>query len=188
MKRLFISENDVNIGGKYGCRRCLVQGQYIASKRHYYYGNFGGRYSQPSTPRTAVYHMEHGKKVDDALTTNQRHQIQLETGVGGVSILFELYKLYKFDPVLDMAIDRMHLTFNMLKREFLEKMWSDMGGNADTDVNDRDPTVGGLLNRHEFGTALQAVDWTTEDKASGVARLKTLSDKLGGWKSSEYKR
>ncbi|KXJ05893.1 hypothetical protein AC249_AIPGENE27711 [Exaiptasia diaphana] len=134
----------------------------------------------PCTLRTAAYHLEYGKRVDDASTTNERQQIQVTTGVSGVSILFDLYKLYGFDPVKDMAIDRMHMCFNMLKREFLEKLWRDLGDNSEKD--------GGLLNRDEFGKSLNAVEWTTEDKAAGVARLKSLSDKLGGWKSSEYKR
>jgi hypothetical protein len=126
--------------------------------------------------------------VDSASTANQRRQIQVATGVSGLSILFDLYKLYKFDPILDMAIDRMPLTFNMLKKEFLEKMWSDLGNNVDKEIDDRDPSIGGLLSRLEFSTALKAVKWTTEEKATGVARLSSLSDKLGGWKSNEYKR
>ncbi len=129
--------------------------------------------------------MQHGKRVDAASTRAQRQQIQTETGVSGVSILFRLYKLYKFDPVLDMTIDRMHLTFNMLKREFLEKMWADMAKNA---VNDRDPELGGLLVREEFKNALECVNWTTEEKEKGVARMKSLTDKLGSWKSNEFIR
>ena len=132
--------------------------------------------------------MQHGKRVDAASTRAQRQQIQTETGVSGVSILFRLYKLYKFDPVLDMTIDRMHLTFNMLKREFLEKMWADMAKNAGKPVNDRDPELGGLLVREEFKNALECVNWTTEEKEKGVARMKSLTDKLGSWKSNEFIR
>lgn len=105
-----------------------------------------------------------------------------------MSILFDLYKLYKFDPILDMTIDRMHLTFNMLKREFLSKMWPDLGDNAGKAVDDRDPEVGGLIVRGEFNSALQAIKWTSEEVGKGVARMKTLTDKLGGWKSNEFKR
>lgn len=165
-----------------------MHGEYIPCRRHYYYGNFGDRYRNPSALRTASYHLQHGKRVDSASTANQRRQIQVATGVSGLSILFDLYKLYKFDPILDMAIDRMPLTFNMLKKEFLEKMWSDLGNNVDKEIDDRDPSIGGLLSRLEFSTALKAVKWTTEEKATGVARLSSLSDKLGGWKSNEYKR
>ena len=178
----------IPLGGKVGCRRCLVNGVYIPAKRHYYYGNFGQRYRNPSPFRSATYQLESGQRVDAATTAGQRQQIQAETGVSGRNILFDLYKLYKFDPVLDMTIDRMHLTFNMLKREFLDKMWADLGENLGNEVNDRDPTGGGLMVRTEFKAALQAVKWTTEEKGKGVARLKTLTDKLGGWKSNEFKR
>ncbi len=136
-----------------------MNGIYIPCKRlaHYYYGNFGQRYRNPCAPRTPMYQLQNGERVDAATTRTQRQQIQTETGVSGVSILFRLYKLYKFDPVLDMTIDRMHLTFNMLKREFLEKMWADMGGNDGKPVNDRDPAVGGLLVREEFKHALSVL-------------------------------
>ena len=102
--------------------------------------------------------MQHGKRVDVAATRAERQQIQTDNGVSGASILFELHKLYKFDPILDMTIDRMHLAFNMLKNEFLEKMWSDLGENAAREVNDRVPNDGGLLVREEFRQALDAVE------------------------------
>ncbi len=166
-------------GGKIGCRRCLVNGTYVPCKRHYYYGNFGQRYYDPSPLRTAAYQLENGRRVDSATKATQRQQIQTETGVSGVSILFDLYKLYKFDPVMDMVIDRMHLTFNMLKREFIDKMWADLGENAEKEVNDRDPAVGGLMIRDEFKAAFEAVKWTSEEKGKGVAKIRTLTDKLG---------
>ena len=132
--------------------------------------------------------MHHGRRVDAATTRAERQQIQADTGVSGASILFELHKLYSFDPVLDMTIDRMHVVFNMLKKEFLEKMWADLGENAVREVNDRVPNDGGLLVREELKQALGSVEWTCEEKEKGVARLNTLTDKLGGWKSNEFKR
>ena len=30
--------------------------------------------------------------------------------------------------------------------------------------------------------------WTSEEKGKGVAKIRTLTDKLGGWKSNEFKR
>ena len=82
----------------------------------------------------------------------------------------------------------MHLTFNMLKREFMDKMWPDLGENTEKEVNHRDPAVGGLLVREEFKDAFEAVKWTSEEMGKGVAKLRTLTDKLGGWKSNEFKR
>lgn len=178
----------VFIGGKIGCRRCLLNGIYIPCKRHYYYGNVGQRYRNQSEPRTAAYQLENGKRVDAAATASRRTEIQTETGVCGVSVLFYLYRLYKFDPVLDMTIDRMHLTFNMLKREVLDKMWVELADNAGKPVNDRNPSDGGLLEHGAFASALQAIKWTPEEKEKGVARMQVLTDKLGSWKSNEFKR
>ena len=76
----------------------------------------------------------------------------------------------------------------MLKKEFVERMWADSGENAGTEVNDRDPTIGGLLDREEFRHALQSVNCTREEKEKGVARMKTQTDKPGSWKSNEFKK
>ncbi|CAB3982717.1 Hypothetical predicted protein [Paramuricea clavata] len=127
------------------------------------------------------------ERVDAAPTKAQRQQLQAATGVSGVSILFQLYKLYQFNPVLDMSIDRMHLTFNMLKREFIDKMWADIRENADEEVNARDPEVGGLLDHEEFKHALECINWTKEEKEKGVGGIRSLTDKLGSWKSNEFK-
>jgi len=149
------------IGGKLGCRRCTVNGIYIPAKRHYYYGNFGIRFRHPSE---CSYHLLHGKRVDSVVTSTERQRLSTDTGVTGVSVLFQLYMLYGFDPVQDMVIDRMHLTFNMLKREFIDKMWADMGDNKGRPVNSRQPEFGGLIDHGEFGHALDAVCWPTEEK------------------------
>lgn len=158
----------------------------MPEKRHYYYGNFRQRHRHPAEPRTAEYQLRHGNAVESATTQAQRNELQRDSGVSGVSILFRLRKLYNFDPVKDMVIDRMHLSFNLLKKEFLDKIWPDMGDNADLPVNDRKPELGGLLNRGDFGRGLDAVVWCREEKARGVARLKSLTDKLGSWKSDEF--
>ena len=175
-------------GGKLGCRRCLVNGTYIPENHHYYYGYFRNRYRNPCVQKSNTYLLENGKKVDDALTVTERKQLQTETGVAGLTVLAELHKLYAFDPVRDMVIDRMHVAFNMLKREFVDLIWADMGENSVRPVNNRDPKVGGLVNRNEFASALDAVVWPREEKASGVARVRSLTDKMGGWKSNDYKK
>jgi hypothetical protein len=161
---------------------------YIAVKRHYYYGNFGERYRTRPDPRTAEYMYRHGKRCEESITKTERQTIQRETGVKGISILFELHKLYGFDPIKDMVIDRMHVCFNMLKREFIDKIWADIGENSGKEVNDRDQAVGGLVDRHDFAEALTFVNWTTDQRASGVARLKSLTDHLGGWKTAEFNK
>ena len=51
-------------GGRKGCRRCEVVGEYVASKRHYYYGNFLTRYHHPPAERNATESLKRGKEVD----------------------------------------------------------------------------------------------------------------------------
>ena len=148
--------------------------------------NIGIRYRDRATVRTAEYNREHGKRWDDAGTQQERSVIQAESGVCGESKLFELYDLYGFDPVLDMTIDRMHMCSNLLKRDFLEKIWPDLLDNAQLPPNLRNPEQGGLIFRDEFERALKKVKWTREQIASGVASVRCLTDKLGGWKTDEY--
>ena len=166
----------------------MVNGIYIPAKRHYYYGNFAERYRHPSEHETSHHLFENGERVDNALTVTKRKELITETGVTGLTILFNLSKLYDFDPIRDMVIDRMHVVFNMLKREFVDHFWADMGENAELPVNSRDPKFGGLVNRDVFASALNTVNWPKEEKASGVARVKSLTDKMGGWKSNDYKK
>ena len=85
-----------------------------------------------------------------------------------------------------MMMDRMHLSFNMLKHEFLEKMWINMRDNSSKPVNERNPEDGGLVVHEELQCALHIVEWTREQKARGSASVKCLTDKLGGWKSDQY--
>ena len=127
-----------------------------------------------------------GSAADSA--RNNAQALQTETGVKGASILFLLCLLYGFDPVRDMTVDRMHNCFNMLKREFLEQMWPEMGENRNRDVNGRNPNDGGVIDRGEFAADLHAVPWTTEQKASGIARLQNLTDRLCGWKPAEFNK
>ena len=136
--------------------------------------------------KTAAYIQDAGRRCDNASTQTERKQIQTETGVCGQTILLELFKLYKFDPVNDMLVDKMHLCFNMLKKEFLEKMWSERGANEALPPHQRDPDNGGLVSRTDFKANLEKVEWTRQQKASGIAKVKFLTDKLGGWKSDEY--
>ena len=164
----------------------MVEGVYDPARRRYYYQGFLRRSRFPAEERTPEKQFEDGLSCDNCLNENARKQIQLDTGIRGVSILFKLYKLYKFDPIKDMMIDRMHLSFNMLKHEFLEKMWIDMGENSSKPVNERNCEDGGLVVHEELQRALNIVEWTREQKASGSASVKCLTDKLGGWKSDQY--
>lgn len=173
-------------GGKVGCRKCLNVGVYVPERKRYYYVNFRQRFRHPAALRTADYQLFHGTAVENAQNQAEKHRLQRESGVSGVTILFTLHKLYGFDPVNDMVIDRMHLCFNLLRKEFIDKIWPDIGGNAEISVNERIPAAGGLVDRGDFGKALGAVAWTREEKSRGVARLKSLTDKLGSWKSDEF--
>ena len=70
----------------------------------------------------------------------------------------------------------------MLKREFLDKFWLDVGENINVEVNERDPNVGGLLLHGDFSDRLKYVKWTSEQS---VGKLKHLNDKLCSWKHAE---
>ncbi len=101
-------------GGKYGCRRCGVEGTYIASRKHYYYGDFHRRFYHPAEPKTAKNNRADGRVVDNAPTRKQQSVISLECGVNGESVFYRLYDLYGFDPIQDLVIDTW---FEMLSAE-----------------------------------------------------------------------
>ena len=173
-------------GGRIGCRKCLTVGRYVPEKRHYYYGGFGQKFRNRPALRTVEYTVEHGNRYDNAISKREKDDIRLQTGVCGVSILFQLHTLCGFDPVHDLVVDRMHVTFNMLKKEFLVYIWADLDENAERDVNERDPRIGGLVSRNDFKEHLKHVKWTKKQKASGVPSTKSLTDKLGGWKADDF--
>ena len=62
-------------GGHKGCRRCLVSGEYIPERRHYYYGNFRKRYRYPADQRSAEDNRMYGKLVDEAPTASERRRL-----------------------------------------------------------------------------------------------------------------
>ena len=55
----------------------------------------------------------------------------------------------------------------------------DMGENSGRSVNTRDPADGGLINCDDFASGLTAVNWLKEEKASRVARVRSLTDRMG---------
>ena len=69
-------------GGRKGCRRCEVVGEYVASKQHYYYGNFLTRYHHPPAERNATESLKRGKEVDNAATASQKAALCKEYACG----------------------------------------------------------------------------------------------------------
>lgn len=65
-------------GGYKGCRRCLVSGQYIPDRRHYYYGQFRKRSRYPAPNRSAN---SNRKEVDNATTAANKRKLTKEYGV-----------------------------------------------------------------------------------------------------------
>ena len=61
-----------------------------------------------------------------------------------------------------------------------------MDENSLKEVNDKKPEDGVLINRKNVRKALNAVPWEREQNATEVPSRKTLTDKLGGWKSDQY--
>lgn len=139
----------------------MTSGTYIPERRRYYYDKFGEKYRFRPAPWTAEYTIEHGNRFDNAVTDAERSDIRWQL-VCGLSALFRLYTLYKFDPVKDFVIDRIHLSFNTLKKEFLTYMWPDMRDNGTQEINQRDPNVGGLIPRNQFRESLEHVKWTKQ--------------------------
>ena len=179
-------------GGKYGCRRCGVEGTYVASRKHYYYGDFHRRFYHPAEPRTAEKNRANGKAVDDAPTRKQQSSLSLECGVNGESVLYRLYDLYGFDPVQDLVIDAMHaIVLNLISREFEHLIFASMGSNEGKPVQDRNPREGGVLCRADFIAALSKVPWTNELRDGRLPTLNpksSSSSKLGNWKAEEFSK
>ena len=76
----------------------------------------------------------------------------------------------------------------MLKRELIDQIWVDMGENSRRSVNTRDAADGSLIDCDDFASGLTAVNWLKEEKASGVARVSSLTGRMGAWKSNDFKK
>ena len=180
-------------GGRKGCRRCEVVGEYVASKNHYYYGNFATRHSHRSTPRSLETNRKYGKDADQAATTTQRKALVRETGVTGESILYRLHDLCGFNPIKDSVIDAMHaVVLNLIRTEIEKHLLHDMGPNKGRRPLDRKTLEGGVLERQDLAAGLACVPWTCELKDGRVPHV-TLSEpngphKLGFWKSEEFSK
>ena len=112
----------------------------------YYYDKFGKNIvpglppGQQSTPLS----MEIGLIMQQQMLKGVKFVWQL---LYAFSVLFQLYSLYEFDPVKDFVIDRMHLSFNTLKKEFITYMWADMGDNGAREIKQRDPSDQEIISR-----------------------------------------
>lgn len=178
-------------GGRKGCRRCEVVGQYAPESCHYYYGNFQYRYHYPPALRTAQSNRASGKRADTAATDTERKTIARDTGVTGETVFYRLYDLCRFDPVKDLVIDAMHArTLNLIRSEIQKHLLADMGPNRVRRVLDRDTKVGGVLDRNDLAKALSGVPWTTELKDGRVPTVCPSDpggrNKLGFWKSEKF--
>ena len=89
----------VDKGGKYGCRRCGVEGTYIASRKHYYYYYFHRRFYHPAEPRKAKKNRADVRAVNNACTNKKQQSIfSLECGINGESMFYRVYDLYGLIP------------------------------------------------------------------------------------------
>ena len=96
----------------------------------------------------------------------------------------------EFDPIRDLVIDAMHaIVLNLVRREFEQLIFSNMGPNADKPVEARNPRDGGVLHRNDLITALSKVRWTTELRDGRLPTLNpkvSSNSKLGNWKAEDY--
>lgn len=176
-------------GGVKGCRRCTVSGEYVAERRHYYFGQFQYRFWNPCPPRTAEQDRRNGQAADCAITAAERKRILKETGVTGESSFFRLYDLCGFDPVKDLVIDAMHaIVLNLIRTELESRLLADLALNASLPATERDPKKGGVLSRADLIRAMQRVEWTTEMKDGRVPVITPDSQKLGHWKAEEFSK
>ena len=178
-------------GGKHGCRRCNVTGEYIEQRRHYYYGNFRQRCNSPPS-RTAEESRRSGQLIDNASTTVEKARLSRDFGVTGECIFYRLYDLYQFDPVKDLVIDAMHaIVLNLVRRELEDHVFATMGDNASRAVEERDPAIGGVHRRDDLIQALSKVNWTTELRDGRIPTLNpdpASNSKLGNWKAEEFSK
>ena len=79
-------------GGRKGCRRSNVTGEYVPEKYYYYYGNMQYRFKHPSSPRKAIDNRSYGQEADHASSNTQRKQLVKENGVTGESLFFRLLR------------------------------------------------------------------------------------------------
>ncbi len=180
-------------GGFKGCRRCHVAGEYIAERNHYYYGNYQYRYRFPASPRTACSNRTLGREVDSAATEAERKRLSKQHGVTGESILFQLYDLCQFDPLLDLVVDVIHsVVLNLIRSELENHLLKDLGGNAACRAVDRLPDVGGVLDRKDLDRNLRLVPWYMELRDGRAPQIcssdPTGKHKLGNWKAEEFSK
>ena len=163
-------------GGKKGCRRCDIEGTYVPSRRHYYYGDYLSLYHNRPRPRKADESLKRGLEVENALNKTHRAELSKQYGITGVCIFYKWYSLCGFDPVNDLSIDTMHVVLNLVRSE-LEKLLTC------TDANN---SV--LVDRTKLASALRYVPWTSELKDGRIPAITGGSDPthLGHWKTEEF--
>lgn len=174
----------VSCSGYKGCRRCDVTSEYINS--HCRFCNFQKRYTYPCKRRTAIKNRLYGKQAD-LVKPAQRKALVKKTGVTGETSFYRLFDLCQFNPVYDHVIDAMHaVSINLIRTE-LTKILQPMGNNqAVLDIEQRDPKIGGVLNKNSLSKALANINWTSELKDGRVPHIyESASSLLGFWKAEE---
>ena len=155
-------------GGRKGCRRCHVIGEYVHESKHYYYGETQLRYRLDNRAL--------GKHADQASSKAHSKRLIREKGVTGETIIHRFYDLCQFDPVYDLVIDVMHaIALNLVKSELKTH-----------------PLGRGILCKDKPAKALKCVQWTHELKDGRVASVSLSSSQdnryLGHWKSEDYSK
>ena len=123
---------------------CHYTGQWVATKRHYYYPGFRENYQLPLDKRSIVDELPLMVDIEQEERVTVALERSRESGFLGVSQLHRLHKLYKFDVLQDLVFDAVHLIpLNLVKRR-LEYLLSNS-----------------LVDQDCLQEALKQMPWTT---------------------------
>lgn len=115
----------------------------MAPQRHYYYPGFRKNFRFPIEKRKIAEEIPIMEEIGQEERISVAESKSRDNGFLGVSVLYRLNKLYKFDILTDLVFDVMHLVpLNLVKRR-LEHL-----------------ITNSLVNTDELQARLKLIPWT----------------------------